>query len=507
LEEFFGRFGERRRTAPTAEESDDEQPSHGPRLKGDRSSPRRAEGGVSPRPAPAPGRLGVQVQQVTEEIADALGMREARGALVAGVIDGGPAKPGGIRIGDVIVGFDGHDIEEVDDLPRLVAGTPVGKDVQVVVIRKGNEKTMTVKVGRAIENAPAFSAQRPTTRTPSSDVTRDERRRLYYGTIGHLGQHREHEMTTRTALDCYPNPENEAFAKDGLCFQPNSLDEIAGRGGTFGAVGGPDNLYNREYDDSEKHCDNSELKECRDYMNAQMDAAVLAAHDLLCWPNKTRLGSSDYDCPDGLLDEDELLGTHSPTALSCTFTRAQGSAKCNVLEHLGSVLHAVQDFYSHSNWVDESDPKRPLSPSNPPGLNQRRPAPFLNIRPSNTDTAIPKGLISGCFIRANSTDLVGNSRCGTAPSHEDLNKDEGIIDPRLFNQPGDPTLTSASTTRGKIGTNFHRSVEAAVLDTRDKIQIFRERLIETYGDQKGTLLFCAITNDDPIKTCYGKWGK
>ena len=75
----------------------------------------------------------------------------ARGALVAGIDDKGPAKPGGIEPGDVIVKFDGHDIKEMRDLPRVVADTPVGKDVEVVVVRKGKEETHTIKVGRLEE--------------------------------------------------------------------------------------------------------------------------------------------------------------------------------------------------------------------------------------------------------------------------------------------------------------------------------------------------------------------
>jgi hypothetical protein len=104
---------------------------------------------VSPRPAPAPGRLGLQVQEVSEELADALGMRQARGALIASVDDEGSAKPSGMRAGDVIVMFDGYDIKEMRDLPRRVAEAPIGKDVQVVVIRNGKAETMTVKVGQA----------------------------------------------------------------------------------------------------------------------------------------------------------------------------------------------------------------------------------------------------------------------------------------------------------------------------------------------------------------------
>jgi len=76
------------------------------------------------------------------------GLDRKRGALVAGVDDKGPAKPAGIEAGDVIVKFDGKDIREMRDLPRVVADTPVGKDVPVIIVRKGKEETKTVTLGR-----------------------------------------------------------------------------------------------------------------------------------------------------------------------------------------------------------------------------------------------------------------------------------------------------------------------------------------------------------------------
>ena len=94
------------------------------------------------------GWLGVRIQQVTDDIAESLSIKPARGALVAGIADDGPAKPAGIEPGDVIVKFDGKDIKEMRDLQRTVADTPVGKDVEVVVIRKGKEELKTVKLGR-----------------------------------------------------------------------------------------------------------------------------------------------------------------------------------------------------------------------------------------------------------------------------------------------------------------------------------------------------------------------
>ena len=98
------------------------------------------------------GWLGVRIQQVTDDIADSLSIKPARGALVAGVDDKGPAKPAGIEAGDVVVSFDGHDVKEMHDLPRIVADTPVGKTVDVVVIRKGKEETHKVTVGRLEDN-------------------------------------------------------------------------------------------------------------------------------------------------------------------------------------------------------------------------------------------------------------------------------------------------------------------------------------------------------------------
>ena len=94
------------------------------------------------------GWLGVRIQQVTDEIADSLSIKPARGALIAGIDDKGPAKPAGIEPGDVIVKFDGKDIKEMRDLPKIVAETPVGKDVEVTIIRKGKEEKKTVKLGR-----------------------------------------------------------------------------------------------------------------------------------------------------------------------------------------------------------------------------------------------------------------------------------------------------------------------------------------------------------------------
>src|SRR5690606_32376102 len=94
------------------------------------------------------GWLGVRIQPVTDDIAESLGMSEAKAALVAGTIKGGPVDNGSIMTGDVIIRFDGKDVDEMRDLPRVVAESPVGKAVDVVLLRDGKEMTIKVTLGR-----------------------------------------------------------------------------------------------------------------------------------------------------------------------------------------------------------------------------------------------------------------------------------------------------------------------------------------------------------------------
>jgi serine protease Do len=113
------------------------------------------------------GWLGVRIQQVTDEIAESLNIKPARGALIAGVEDKGPAKPAGIEPGDVVVNFDGKDIKEPKDLSRVVADTAVGKEVDVVIIRKGQEETRKVTLGRLEDNDKAVQASAKTKEEPA----------------------------------------------------------------------------------------------------------------------------------------------------------------------------------------------------------------------------------------------------------------------------------------------------------------------------------------------------
>jgi serine protease Do len=133
------------------------------------------------------GWLGVAIQDVDEDTAEALKIGRARGAMVINVDEKGPAKTAGLEREDVIVKFDGRDIRRSNDLPRIVAQTPIGKEVDVQVMRGGQEITKKVTLGRLDEapvKASASSDVPPTTASPKvlglevSPVNDEMRRRF-----------------------------------------------------------------------------------------------------------------------------------------------------------------------------------------------------------------------------------------------------------------------------------------------------------------------------------------
>jgi serine protease Do len=97
------------------------------------------------------GWLGVMIQPVDEDIAKSLQLPTEKGALVAKVFPDSPAGAAGIEVGDVIIKFDGMDVDKSTDLPSTVANTPVGKQVDVVVLREGKRKKMQVTVAKLEE--------------------------------------------------------------------------------------------------------------------------------------------------------------------------------------------------------------------------------------------------------------------------------------------------------------------------------------------------------------------
>lgn len=104
------------------------------------------------------GWLGVMIQKITPELRDKLNLRDEKGALVGDVTGGGPADQAGIIRGDVIISFGGKEIKESNELPYVVASTLVGRTVPVEIIRKGQTKTLQVKIGELKEEQEAEKA-------------------------------------------------------------------------------------------------------------------------------------------------------------------------------------------------------------------------------------------------------------------------------------------------------------------------------------------------------------
>jgi serine protease Do len=113
------------------------------------------------------GWLGVKIQSVTDDIAESMAMGKARGALIADVVKGGPGEKAGMKAGDVVIEFNGKPVNEVKDLPRLVADSQVGGKATMKVLRSGKETSLNVEVG-LLEDDQAKAVQ--VSQTPEKDV-------------------------------------------------------------------------------------------------------------------------------------------------------------------------------------------------------------------------------------------------------------------------------------------------------------------------------------------------
>lgn len=103
------------------------------------------------------GWLGVAVQKVTPELARSFGLKETRGALVGDVFAGSPAEQAGLKRGDIIFEYNGKQIKEMSDLPRLVANTAIGTKIPLKVMRDGKEMVVTANITEMKEEKPAVA--------------------------------------------------------------------------------------------------------------------------------------------------------------------------------------------------------------------------------------------------------------------------------------------------------------------------------------------------------------
>lgn len=97
------------------------------------------------------GWLGVMIQHITPELAESFGIPKEKGALIGDVVKDSPAEAAGIKRGDVVLRYDGKDVDKTNDLSRLVAATPVGKEVELLILRERKEIKLKIKIGEMKE--------------------------------------------------------------------------------------------------------------------------------------------------------------------------------------------------------------------------------------------------------------------------------------------------------------------------------------------------------------------
>jgi hypothetical protein len=306
-----------------------------------------------------------------------------------------------------------------------------------------------------------------------------------FGTIDGGGQHREHERITRAALACTADEDSDV-----ACFEPTSVDFLAGHDREFGAVGAPDS---DEISDPAAHCDNADFLATGYPRTRELaTAGLMDCVDHL----RVRLGEA-VDAAGGLLDDDgQVIAEEVDLDPECRpFEAAEQRAKCSSLEALGRVLHGAQDFYAHSNWADEADPTRPIGADNPPGLNLPGPSPVLDLRSGSAPTVVAE-LSTGCFVLRDEVPGVGE--CAQRVTHAALNKDNGLVDPATGETTG-PT-----TPRGMVRENFAKAVAGAIVESRRQWQDLRSELTIRYGEKDAALMACALTHDDPVDDCRAR---
>jgi hypothetical protein len=299
-----------------------------------------------------------------------------------------------------------------------------------------------------------------------------------FGTVnGFLGQRAEHERITRAALAC-----PVGVKSTGDCFEPRSIDQLAGHGGTFGAVGAPDHPVVGEIGNPAAHCDDADFLNVPGYPQSRADANVALR---ACINHLRQRFAQGIDEASRLLDANgELLGDEVELRSDCRFNDIfAGRAKCAAIEGLGRALHGVQDFYAHSNWTDQAVP--PFSTINPPGLSLPAPSALLDLAGTSAPV-IPFELTTGFFEGILSDTC---KQANTRIKHACLAKDKALIDPTT-GSASDPLMP-----RGQFMSNQQNAVTGAIVETRRQWADFRRSLVNRYGVERGTRMILAITQD------------
>jgi len=336
-----------------------------------------------------------------------------------------------------------------------------------------------------------------------------------FGTVKIVGtsQRVVHEPITRTLACNVDDPVEH-------CFESISIAMLAGKSGTFGAVGEPDNPLDGNPNPAARHCDDIdhgygswhteeeaqvEFDKCLTAYQKYMEFAVDSAAKLVN--------------TDGSIDaaQTDLINFWGSTYNACKFPDPQKgnfgdySAKCDVLNGLGRALHIYEDIWSHSNWGDFAAGNMEIGIKNPVGLGNTQQPGFMSF-PGPSTFPLPENFLSGCddSLPLNScgrlvTDPDSillypyNQKIEQRTSHSMLNKDNGTVSAK------DCSATDPLTDRGKITvdskTNFQRAITGACGAARRAWSDLQNALVVKYGQPKAAKMIRAISDDHPTTDC------
>ena len=357
-----------------------------------------------------------------------------------------------------------------------------------------------------------------------------------FGSSANIGNSHEHAFITTAALACDSTFEIESIPQP--CFETDTMTNLGNghpwilnngipfiilnykgaQSGGFSAVEAPDNLViHWSGGPNWWHCDNSDYFDEPNYPQSRIKATNKLL-DCRLWAQRmlgdgfgtnsvwcsqlNALGFTTFRCEGvssvarEILDQSGNVSVTQPNTRSdytgCDFNGARGNIKCLVLQQFGYALHAVQDFYSHSNYADLSDPFAQISVTNPPGLGLTDLPLLWNLAsPLATPALLPDSRLSvGCYP----------DKCSESgrTSHAVLNKDRALID--SFNASVSHIDTSNNPRGGIVVdglSNSQRAVTMAVRQTRKAWLDLQQLIIKKEGPDRGAKIICAIASDSP----------
>ncbi|MFM9990994.1 MAG: DegQ family serine endoprotease [Burkholderiaceae bacterium] len=169
------------------------------------------------------GRIGVQIDQVSKEVAESLGLSRTQGALVRSVEANSPAEKAGVEAGDIILKFDGRNVEKSSDLPRIVGNTKPGSKSWVTVWRRGAQKELPIVVAEIeLEKVAAMQTQ-------EAEITKPSVTQFFMGlTVGDLSdiQKKDLKLSNGVVVETVTDPAARAGIREGDVITAMSNSEV-----------------------------------------------------------------------------------------------------------------------------------------------------------------------------------------------------------------------------------------------------------------------------------------